>query len=158
MQGLKGYFTLFFFSEISSPENQRLKFLSGHEPYYTVKTGNWSRFFGHSEQFFSLQYSKIVTGGTALEGGLLDPGEEGRNLSGNSLIRPAEGLEIPRLLFRTWSNLTIFPVLNTTLGVGVPKNGVPESDVPFAEGPALVFSFEDLAPAFQEPALQSPLF
>jgi len=49
-----------------------------------------------------------------------------------------------------------FPVLNTTLGV--PKNGEPKSEVPFAEDPALVFSFEDLAPAFQEPALQSPLF
>ena len=48
---------------------------------YMVKTGNWSRFFGHIEQFFfSLQYSKIVTGSTAAEGGLLDPGEKGRNL------------------------------------------------------------------------------
>ena len=76
---------------------------------------------------------------------------------GKSLIRPAEGLEIPRLLFRTWNGLTIFPVLNTLLGVKVPKNAEPESEVPFAEDPALVFSFEDLAPAFQEPALQSPL-
>ena len=50
-----------------------------------------------------------------------------------------------------------FPVLNTLLGVKVPKNAEPESEVPFAEDPALVFSFEDLAPAFQEPALQSPL-
>ena len=36
--------------------------------------------FGHIEQFFSLQYSKIVTGSTAAEGGLLDPGEMGRNI------------------------------------------------------------------------------
>ena len=47
---------------------------------YMVKKRQLVSFFGHIEQFFSLQYSKIVTGSTAAEGGLLDPGEMGRNI------------------------------------------------------------------------------
>jgi len=53
-----------------------------------------------------------------------------------------------------------FPVLHTKLGtltLGVPITRESVSEVPFAEEPALGFSFaeklEDLTPAFREPAL-----
>ena len=67
-----------------------------------------SSFYGHSEQsFFSLQYHpNIVTGSTVSEEGSIERG----GIQGKSLICPAEGLEIQRLLFRTvqWSPIFSF--------------------------------------------------
>ena len=108
------------------------------------------------------RFFTTVTGSTVSEGGLIEKRGE---IYGKSLIRPAEGLEIPRLIFRTvdWSH-HFFLYCNKTraLTLGVPITRESVSEVPFAEEPALGFSIADkfiadLAPAFRKPALGTPL-
>ena len=102
----------FSFSKVSGPETQSFVLeCSWSQAWW--KTGIqvsyfWSRLFtGIVNSLFSLQYHpNIVTGSTVSEEGSIERG----GIQGKSLICPAEGLEIQRLLFRTvqWSPIFSF--------------------------------------------------